>query len=280
MSVDISADTFRTTVAYRSTGPGGVHACGFVLTDTGDPQPCRNQVLDHYMAVYLLRGSGRLIDRQGQAHTLAPGCMAQVPAGACHTFLRNSDDQWAYCFIHIDTGFVSQLALAGCIDPDRPVLRPGLNAQLVRYFDQIVQTLKRGPDDAQPFALLAAHQLLLDVRRLDEQSRLADPMCQTVDRACRVLSDDQAPGRTTAAAARLAELKGGRFRKVFCDRTGLTPGDYRIRRRIDRARELILERRLTNRQAAAAAGCDRGSAFRQQFKHVTGLTPDAFRVSV
>ena len=279
MDATISAEPFRTEVAYRSTGSGGVAACGFLLRGEGDAQPCRNRVADHYEAVYVLRGSGRLTDWRGRAHTLVPGSVVQIAPGARHTLVRDNDEQWAQCFVHVDAGFAEHLGRIGGIDLSRPLLRPGLHAGLVRHFERILETLRHGPDDAQPLALLAAHELLLDMHRLDRQNDTSDRDRLAVDRACLALCDDLTRYRSIDAVAGSVRMTGQRLRQAFADRTGLTPGDYRVRRRIDLARELIVERRLTDLQVAEATGYERPSGFQRQFRHVVGQTPDAFRVN-
>ena len=83
----------------------------------------------------------------------------------------------------------------------------------------------------------------------------------------------------TALSARLG-LGYERFRKVFRQRVGMSPGEYRIRRRIDRARALIAQHRLSNTQVAHALGYRDPFTFSKQFKQVVGVSPGAFRRTV
>jgi AraC-like DNA-binding protein len=71
-----------------------------------------------------------------------------------------------------------------------------------------------------------------------------------------------------------------RFRKIFRQRQGLSPGDYRIRRRIDQAKALITQHRLSNKEIAYALGYADPFTFSKQFKQVVGMSPAVFRKTV
>ena len=64
---------------------------------------------------------------------------------------------------------------------------------------------------------------------------------------------------------------------LFRNQTGLTPGDYLMRLRIGRARELLKSTGLSAREIAATCGFATPSAFGTTFKRLTGLTPKEYR---
>ncbi|HLL89724.1 MAG TPA: AraC family transcriptional regulator, partial [Tepidisphaeraceae bacterium] len=103
-----------------------------------------------------------------------------------------------------------------------------------------------------------------------------------VERACAALSRDV--HRRLDVADLIAPAAGGlsyeRFRKLFRQRTGHSPHDYRIRRRIDKAKALIHQERLSNKQVAYALGYPDPFTFSKQFKQVVGVSPEQFRRTV
>src|SRR5690606_8095682 len=136
-------------------------------------------------------------------------------------------------------GFGEVMMELGVIDPDRPVLRPGLDLALVELFEEILSILRRSPDSELPRALLRAHELLVMAQALDRKQREPHPHAHLVERACEMLGRNVHRRQATAAVAGELGLSYERFRKVFRERTGLSPGEYRIRRRIDHARALL-----------------------------------------
>ena len=98
-----------------------------------------------------------------------------------------------------------------------------------------------------------------------------------VDEACRLLAEE-ADGRTTLdQVARRLGLSYESFRKDFRARMGLSPGDYRIRRRMDRARELLVASRESIKEIAYELGYPNASVFSLQFKREVGLSPEHYR---
>ena len=67
-----------------------------------------------------------------------------------------------------------------------------------------------------------------------------------------------------------------RFRKVFRARMGVSPAAYRIRRRIDRARELLVGGVSVSR-VADELGYANPFIFSAQFKRLVGASPRAFQ---
>jgi len=101
-----------------------------------------------------------------------------------------------------------------------------------------------------------------------------------IESACVALSRDLDKRLDTATLAASYGLSYERFRKIFRERTGISPGEYRIRRRIDRARVLIAQDRLSNKEVAYQLGYADPFTFSKQFKQVVGVSPELFRRTV
>ncbi|MDD3119522.1 MAG: AraC family transcriptional regulator, partial [Victivallales bacterium] len=67
------------------------------------------------------------------------------------------------------------------------------------------------------------------------------------------------------------------FRKKFKAELGISPGQYRIRRRIDAAGEMLNRHDLSIREIAFRLGYRSPYEFSSQFKDCTGLSPLQFR---
>jgi AraC family transcriptional regulator of arabinose operon len=268
---------------YRMPAAGprrmGLGGAGIVTKPTAEGG-YRDRVLTDYVAVYVIRGAGTYSDEAGQATRVDAGCFIQLPANRAHSVEQDPDGQWAECWITLDGQFCEELARLGAIDLSRRVLRPGVDLELIERFERLLHDLSHAPDAALAGTLSRAHELLAYAHDADARRRAPHPHTSVVESACTALGRDFDRRIDVAALAASLGLSYERFRKVFRDRVGVSPGEYRIRRRIDRARVLIAQERMSNKQLAYALGYPDPFAFSKQFKQVVGVSPEVFRRTV
>lgn len=80
--------------------------------------------------------------------------------------------------------------------------------------------------------------------------------------------------------AAVAGLSVFHFARQFKNSTGLTPHAYLVRRRIERARELLARSDRTITEIALMTGFADQSHFARQFRQIVGMTPREFRWSL
>jgi transcriptional regulator GlxA family with amidase domain len=102
-----------------------------------------------------------------------------------------------------------------------------------------------------------------------------------VEQACRLL-DQGLAGEDSAGQKVAGQLGMGyeSFRKKFVLHLGVSPGRYREHLRIERAKQLLQSKRLTNKELAEMLGfCDEAH-FSKTFRRKAGVSPREFRNSL
>lgn len=79
-----------------------------------------------------------------------------------------------------------------------------------------------------------------------------------------------------AELANLTQLSSYHFTRLFKQSIGLAPHQYHIRCRVDRAKQLLLERQLSLAEIALAVGFGSQGHLNYHFKRWVGATPKAF----
>lgn len=77
--------------------------------------------------------------------------------------------------------------------------------------------------------------------------------------------------------ARVANLSTFRFSHLFKTDTGLPPGEFLIRLRMEKARELLASTRLSVKEIRAITGYANSSTFISHFRRYFGLSPSEYR---
>lgn len=80
-----------------------------------------------------------------------------------------------------------------------------------------------------------------------------------------------------AQVARLSGLSLRNFNRLFLKETGLGPKDYLILRRVEKAKALLKETKMTVTDISLAVGYNSLSKFIATFKKITGLLPSDYR---
>jgi len=227
--------------------------------------------------VYVLRGEATFSDWNNVDHRISAGDMVVMPAGKRHGIQHDPDGRWAEAYVSFDGAFGDQLMRLGVLDANTSILKPGVEQSLVDRFDRILKQLQMLPDHALPTLLLEVHALIDEANQLHRKQFRPDRRQQMVDQACMLLSQNLETRIDIKSIAATLGISYERFRKIFRQRTGISPGEYRIRRRIDRARALIGQHHLSNKEVAYMLGYPDPFTFSKQFRKVTGQWPDQFR---
>ncbi len=228
------------------------------------------------IVVYVNRGTGTFSDGNGERRRVAAGdALVHWPDTSC-SLIVDTDGMWLERWITTDPSFASAMADLGVIRPDRTVLRVGLNRMILDGFDRLGRHLREMHDSDVDRLCVQAHDLLVEMNRLTRGRGVDDGEVALVQQACRRLADSIADADSLPNLAADLGIGYERFRKVFRRHVGIAPGEYRIRRRIDRARELIIQNR-SSKEIAGILGYADQFVFSKQFKRLVGESPEAFR---
>ncbi|GMV83019.1 MAG: hypothetical protein AMXMBFR7_42030 [Planctomycetota bacterium] len=239
------------------------------------PNSHTDMVLPGFAANLVLRGTGRYIDSSGTSYRLEPGVLFHRFPGRKHSSLYDAGTDYAECFVVFDEHSGQGLAASGML-PREPVLNVGVQPSIVREFRHLLRRLE-APEREVPgrLALWEATQFL---QGLWERARLRgeqDTEKKLIDEACRLLAGAADGREPLEQIARELGLSYATFRKRFREATGLSPGSYRIRQRLQRACQLLPHHSI--KHVAAELGYRDPFTFSAQFKSAMGVSPRAFK---
>lgn len=169
------------------------------------------------------------------------------------------------------------------LEPRQPSVHP---------FSTELQRLVAGLIRAVPVAVAQPRDRVLLARMRLQACELLLEAAAQVDVTTRAAPDDLVQAATAyfqtrldekirlGEAARALGVNRTRLFEQFKRVTGLTPNDYLLRARVERARELMTDPRRSVTEVALAVGMGSSQYFSTVFRRYTGQTPGGFRRSL
>jgi AraC-like DNA-binding protein len=256
---------------HAPPGGRGALAAGVVAEAGADCLAGRR--LGHHALVYLLDGGGWFSDQGTPPTRVDAGDALLLFPGVRHGYGRGDQARWSEFWMVLGGRLWQALEDDGLLDRRQPVWHLGPDPGLAEDCLRLAGDLGRGLDPHT--AAARAHLLLAAMHR--RRTRPPAPGGGAVAAACAILAQDLAAPPDWQALAGSFGLSGERFRKLFAAATGDPPERWRMRRRIDRAKELLLLPGTDLAAVAAATGfCDRYH-FSRRFRALAGTSPAAWR---
>ena len=259
------------------TGEAVDLGCGLLFKNRVIDQ-VNKRILPYYVGIWVLDGHGVFRDEQGQSHPVKAGDFIQLPSGKSHGVIHDSDGKWMEFFFHVPAPMYRSMTEMGIGYTWMPVLPLGLDDALMAQASAYLELLG-GDEQDLSIALDATHGLMTAIHRQVTIAPQHEQMRGLILNACLLLAEnlDSRVDVETLVKRWGMSLSYERFRKIFRQKVGMSPGEYRIRRRMDLARKLIAQDGLSNKDVAYSLGYADPFVFSRQFHRYVGMSPSQFR---
>jgi len=258
---------FNTVIrhGYHQTAP---LRCGDRLLSTASPR--EHGFTPQYALVYLSTGSATYSDPVHREVMLKSGDAFQRFPEVVHNVSYSAGTATHYMAVPSE---VFQLMKGqGLRTLQHPLIRLGTQHRFLARHAQLARELRNCSPQRLIVCLTHMQQFLVDVHVHALTREVSPSAARRIEEACKLLSTDFSAPVSMPDIASKVGLGYSNFRRMFQQTTGLAPGDYRVRRRIEHAQELLLGG-LSAKEVAARLGYSDIYAFSTQFKKFTGLSP-------
>jgi len=248
---------------------GGIRIACFVKNGAGVLTPRR--VLPHFTLVYVLRGGGSYEDETGMEFEVEPGDAILVMPGVEHWYGPPAGDRWDELYLVFEGSVFDLWRREGCFDPANPVVSLHPSDYWLDRIKQAIGESNNGDPVKMMSEAMRMQGLLMDIQHAARDDIEADIEWLEDAKSALMKENDV---RTAAAAIGVAyEL----FRKKFRKLSGMAPGKYRTAIMMERACDLLSDKKYTLREVADALGyCDEYH-FSKQFSKTVGWSPREYR---
>lgn len=237
----------------------------------------QNVIFPRYVMVIVLRGRGTFTDERGRSYPLEAGDFFQRQPGIPHSNSVEAGSGWAEGYLEIGPLFYQSLRAMRILRAECPVQKLGEGAELPQRLWSLIHALRNAAEEHLAELAVTVLELLLGCQS-GTGAILPNPERENmIEQACHVL------GANFSKPVNLREFCARRgwgyehFRKVFKARLGISPWQYRIRRKLDAASALLQDKQRTIAEIAASLGYSSAYEFSAQFKRCIGISPLFYR---
>ena len=239
----------------------------------------RGRVLGAFQVVYLSEGRGEFEARPGDTRAVAAGDALVLRPGMWHRYRPDPETGWTERWVELAGPVVDRLLGAGFPAPAGPVVPVSRRLEFEDRIGAVHGLI--GAESPAPVPELAAHALgllaLLDVSRHERQRR--SPVGNAIAQARRAMEEVEGREQPMPELARALGVAYSHFRREFRRRTGVSPRQYLLRVRMQRALRLLGSTDETLKQIADRLGFSSPYHLSTAFKKRFGLAPSRWRRS-
>jgi len=251
--------------------PPRVHPSGYFFTWE------KGRVLQEYQINYITEGSGTF-ETSNDQFQVGPGSIIILRPGMWHRYKPDPNTGWNEHYIGFKGDFCSHLFQEGFFQAAKPVLFVGFQESLLKLFFEIIQQVK---DEKTGHQQVAAANMILMLSKILSVIRNQEFAGKTIERkirkACLHFRENL---NTNVNIEKLAtELNVGYscFRQMFRKYTGISPTQYHLSLRIQKAKDLLVSTDQSFKEIAIDLGFESYFYFSRIFKDKTGKSPMEFR---
>lgn len=272
----------KTISIYRTlkqNGDNSLIGAGF-LHYKSDTEHKENLKFAKYGGRLLLRGTGSYTDNTGIESRLAPGCFINCFPDKNYCLDIVPDNQWVECYIVFGAPLLNSLLAMNILSSDAPLQFPGLNTEIIDKFDHLLAGISNASDSELSIFVPRIIELLILINKCEKMHTNPSPYSDIINEVTTALSIDLEKKIEIKALLKNHPISYDRFRFIFKQEIGISPGVYRINKKLEKARELLTSKQYKVYQVAEMLGYPDAYSFSKQFSRFVGISPKDYALSI
>jgi transcriptional regulator GlxA family with amidase domain len=195
-----------------------------------------------------------------------------------HRYKPDTTTGWNEHYIGFNGDFCNQLFQEGFFQAGKPVIYVGFQESLLNLFFEIIQSVKEEKTGHQQVSAATTILLLSKILSVTRNQEFAGKTIErTIRKACLYFRENLNTNVNIEKLASDLNVGYSYFRQMFRKYTGISPTQYHLSLRIQRARDLLVSSDLSFKEIAIELGFESYFYFSRIFKDKTGESPMEFR---
>jgi AraC-like DNA-binding protein len=240
--------------------------------------PKLGRILHEYQLVYVTKGEGTFHSGSVKSTRVNSGTLLLLFPGEWHTYCPNSETGWDTYWIGFCGYFPDNLVKYDFSTKKVPVHEIGFNEKIVNLFEQAIDLVKQERTAFQQIVSgITIHMLGLIYYIIKNNCFEDKEIVAKIEKARMIMQEHSGGEACLKDIAGELNMSYSWFRKMFKQYTGLSPAQYNLQIKLQKAKALLISSSTSVKEIAYLLDFESPNYFISFFKEKTGYTPLAFR---
>lgn len=274
---DINWGLAVSTAGFQSIIPGASYP------PKGHPSrywfdPVRGRTLPEYQLIYVTRGRGFFRSNSVKLSKVKAGNTILLFPDEWHSYYPQKDIGWDTYWIGFYGSHPDSLVNHRFFLKRNPVFDIGFSEEVAGLFDQAIELVKQEKSGFQQAASGIVLHLLGEIYYITKNNLFEDKeIVKKIEEARMIMREHPEGSVCLEEIAAGLNLSYSWFRKMFKQYTGLSPAQYQLQLKLQKAKALLISSSKPVKEIAYLLDFESPNYFTSFFKDKTGFTPLEFR---
>lgn len=238
----------------------------------------KGRILDSYYIVYITKGEGLLESAKAEPATVKAGCCFFLYPGVWHRYKPHPHSGWEEYWVGFNGNYPDELMKKGFFSAENAFMEVGLHEELLQLFHALIRNVRTAEVGYRQVVTGITLQILAVLNTVSRyKAPDTDQPSKLISKAKFLLQESIETPVNLQEMVKELPMGYSRFRKAFREMMGISPNQYHLDLRLEKARELLLSTNLTISEVAFKTGFSSIFYFSRLFTHKNGLSPKEFR---
>lgn len=238
----------------------------------------KGRILNGFYIVFISRGEGVLETAHTKPTPIKAGTCFFLFPGVWHRYKPDARHGWEEYWAGFNGSYPAELMKNGIFSPEHPFVEVGLNEDLSALFHLVIKTVSAAQPGYQQIAAGITLQILGLINAASKYRQDGtNNESRLISKAKFILHESINNPITLEEVAKELPMGYSKFRKLFKSMCGVSPNQYHLNLRLDKAKELLTTTNLNINEIADQTGFDSIFYFSRLFKKKNGVAPKFYR---
>lgn len=240
----------------------------------------RGRVMDEYQINYITEGSGIIETRLG-TFPVIPGTIIVIKQGEWHRYKPTKEIGWKEHYVGFQGIYADHIFSTGFYKETKPVIQIGFQDEILKAFYNIFDIVR---DEKSAYQQVASGMLIQLLGSIISSVKNKDFEGKDIERKIRkariYFREHLDKNIDVEKLADELNIGYSYFRRMFKKFTGISPVQYHLMLRLQRAKDLLVSTEMSVKEIALSLGFQSIFYFTRIFKKKMGMPPTEFRKKI